>query len=184
MRANCQTRDTVSLHCRWMGSTELAGSSACLEIAYCGPFVRDNWGPIVVKYVAQIGADGSNSDTCHSPGWRGGARPGQDCEEGHPGSGTRLALVSAFNRPMCRPFTLDVALPRYVTLRTVRTVHEGRLRGADTMVLHLPHSPALGLHSPPWGLDEWTGETRGWNPLPNGFSVSWDNRLAGFPLSP
>lgn len=56
-----------------MGSTVLGGSSACLEIAYCGPFVRDNWVPIVVKYVAQIGADGSNSDTCHSPGRRGGA---------------------------------------------------------------------------------------------------------------
>ncbi|KAL6465405.1 hypothetical protein MHYP_G00255380 [Metynnis hypsauchen] len=76
-----------------MGSRVSTGSAACLRMAYCGPFVGDNWRAIVAKYVRQIEADGSDSDTWLSQG----CSEGRDSEEGW----CRNAVLNALRLPHC-----------------------------------------------------------------------------------
>lgn len=120
--------------CRWTEPSASTGSSACLKMAYCIPFVRDNWSAIVVKYVRQIEADGSNSDTWLSQG----SEDGLDSGEGCCGSGPCLALVIAFNRPMWL-----YSPPMWCCWETpCWRLQPGPLKdsmGAATAALHLPH---------------------------------------------
>lgn len=159
--ANHRAWGTVQLVRGRMGSGALTGSAACLRAAYCSPFVGDNWPAIVAKYVRQIEADGSDSDTWLSQG----CGEDWDSEEGWCRSGPRLALVSAFNRPMC-PCSPSMCCCRDTQHWTFSSCPTVDSMGAATPTLHLPQQAWV------WSLS---------NPLGPSWMATIDKRVLAYP---
>lgn len=144
--ANRRTWATVQLVCRRMGPRCALQAHCVSEDGLLWPFVMDNWLAIVAKYVRQIEADGSDSDTWLSQG----CSEGWDTGEGWCGSGPCLALVTAFNRPMC-PCSPSIRCcwdTRRWT-RSSKPTEDGT--GAVTPTLHLPQQVWVCSLSNPLG---------------------------------